>query len=71
MPNTKHEVPPWLLNDLFLGSGTFNEDRTIVTGRPNAHRSAVLNIGHGAPSVVSDKLTEEQMLRLERELGPL
>ncbi|HEX6881253.1 MAG TPA: hypothetical protein VF135_12865 [Terriglobales bacterium] len=50
-------MPGWLLHELFLLDGVFNDDRTIVTGRPNAHAGAVLNVGYGAPGRVSVDLT--------------
>jgi hypothetical protein len=38
-----------LLDDIGLTDGQF-ESRTVVIGRPNAHNSAVLNVGSGPPS---------------------
>ena len=57
---TNHsEVPAWLLNELFLTDGVFNHGKTTVTGRPNAHLSAVLNTGQGAaPATVPVDLTK-------------
>ena len=52
------EPPAWLLDELFLIDGVFNNDRTTVTGRLNAHARAVLNEGGGPPSTVTINLTK-------------
>jgi hypothetical protein len=59
-------VPKWLLEELFLSSGSFTDDtETSVVGRPNPHLSAVLNTGRGSPtSTKSISLTEAQLQRL-------
>jgi len=67
MANTP-EVPAWLLNDLFMTDGAFNEARTEVTGRPNPHATSVLDTGKGRPSHVTVRLKEDQKRRLEEEL---
>lgn len=48
--------PRWLLTDIGLLDGRF-ETKTIVTGRPDAHNSAVLDVGNGPPSSVRIDLT--------------
>jgi hypothetical protein len=64
--NNLPQVPAWLLEDMFLADGTFtDEGRTAVTGRPNTHLRAVLDVGNGAPQVTTVRLNEEQKRRLE------
>jgi hypothetical protein len=63
----KRPVPRWLLDELFLDEGEFNDDETIVIGRPNNHLSAVLNVGHGTPSRTECKLTAAQIERLKKQ----
>jgi hypothetical protein len=58
MPELSRVPPPWLLNDVGLIEGVFNDERTAITGRPDAHNSAVLNIGNGPPSLVTVDLTK-------------
>jgi hypothetical protein len=60
----KTPVPAWLLSDLFLDAGEFSEDGKSVTGRPNTHLSAVLNVGNGSPSIHTVRLTDAQLERL-------
>jgi hypothetical protein len=57
MPNSK-PLPQEVLNELNLTDGVLNEDRTAVIGRPNAHLSAVLNTGSGAPSTTTVYLSK-------------
>jgi hypothetical protein len=45
----KRIVPNWLLNELLLDNGVFHENMTTVTGQPNAHQRAVLNVGDDKP----------------------
>lgn len=65
----KSTVPAWLLSELLLTHGVFNEDRTAVIGRPNAHLSAVLNEGRGAPATTTVYLNKfpEALKRLADE----
>jgi len=63
------EVPSWLLDDLFLADGVFNEARTAVIGHPTAHLRAVLDTGNGTPPVVTLPLTEDQKRRLYQAGG--
>jgi hypothetical protein len=58
------EVPAWLLDELLLATGVFNETKTAVIGRPNPHLGAVLNTGGGVPSEVSFSLNEAQQRRI-------
>ena len=58
MPNDSKVSSKWLLNDVGLISGVFNDDRTAVDGRPDAHNSAVLNVGNGPPATVRVDLTK-------------
>jgi len=59
MTNTPpKEAPAWLREELFLIDGVFNQDRTVVTGRPNSHASAVFNTGSGAPGTLTVDLTK-------------
>ena len=52
MPDNSKLPPKWLLNEVGLLDGVFNEDGTAVVGRPDAHNSAVLNVGSGPPATV-------------------
>jgi hypothetical protein len=69
MAKNTSEIPVWLLNDLNLTDGTFDETKTAVIGRPNAHLRAVLDTGNGAPAQITARLSEEQQKRLETSVG--
>jgi hypothetical protein len=69
MANNPSEVPAWLLNDLNLTDGAFDETKRAVIGRPNAHLRAVLDTGNGAPAQITARLNEEQQKRLETTVG--
>jgi hypothetical protein len=64
MADNTSEVPAWLLNDLNLTDGAFDEAKTAVIGRPNAHLRAVLDTGNGPPAQITARLNEEQQKRL-------
>jgi len=55
--NRHSTVTAWLLNEVGLLDGVFSEDGTEVVGRPNAHNSAVLNVGHGSPAIITVNLS--------------
>jgi hypothetical protein len=67
--DNRSRVPAWLLNDLFLSDGVFNEAMTAVIGRPNAHLRAVLDVGNGAPAQTTVRLDEEQQKRLRTTIS--
>ena len=56
MPNRFKAPPRWLLEDIGLTDGHF-ENRTVIVGRPDAHNRAVLNTGSGPPATVRIDLT--------------
>jgi hypothetical protein len=45
--------PQWLLNEIGLAEGEFSKDNTAVTGRPDVHNSAVLDVGEGSPTRIT------------------
>ncbi|HMF74446.1 MAG TPA: hypothetical protein VK604_02180 [Bryobacteraceae bacterium] len=58
-----------MLEELFLTTGVFNEDKTAVIGRPNAHLSAVLNTGSGTPNERHVLLNVSQKERLQDDMA--
>jgi len=54
-------VPGWLANDVNPDNAKFDEGGKTVTGQPNAHLRAVLDVGNGAPPFVTVKLTKAQL----------
>jgi hypothetical protein len=52
-------APRWLLIEVGLTDGIFEDGgTTVVVGRPDAHNSAVLNVGNGPPKSTRVDLTK-------------
>jgi hypothetical protein len=60
-----NKVPLWLANEVNLDNAKFDEGGKTVTGQPNYHSRAFLNLGDGAPLVHTVILTEAQLERLK------
>ena len=59
-------VPAWLLNEMNLDDGRFDEGGRTVTGQPKKRLRAALNVGHGAPRSLTVSLTVDQLARLKK-----
>jgi hypothetical protein len=55
-------VPAWLLKQVGLDDGKFDEGGRTVTGQPNKRLRAVLNVGQSAPRSLTVSLTETQLV---------
>ena len=52
MPTQSNIPPHWLLQEVGLIDGRFDDNKQAIVGRPNAHNAAVLNVGGGSPPTV-------------------
>jgi hypothetical protein len=67
----KNTGPSWLLNDLMLVDGKFDDGGLTVTGRPSLHLRAVLDAGQGCTPVVTLRLSAAQLEQLNQSTNKL